>query len=206
MGKGYKCIQNTYNFHFSSADDVRGDAGVRDTFIFNIPQLPTLDRNESKTGIFCLKSVLIGKQDSVNNIANNDCIFIQIDGLSIRPQNITNGIISSRFMIPNQTPDSVQNVLQHNINGLAAGGDGAQGGNQQIPAHLIPTFNTKTGGELYNPYKCICGNPTGNSQIRVSLFEQDNTPLTAQAGNLDQLDFHLTFDIELITPEEDQNL
>lgn len=206
MGKGYKCIRNTYNFHFSSADDIRGDAGVRDTFIFNIPQLPTLDRNESKTGIFCLKSVLIGKQDSVNNIANNDCIFIQIDGLSIRPQNITNGIISSRFMIPNQTPDSVQNILEFDINGRAAGGDAVAGGNQRVPAHLVPTFNTKTGGELYNPYKCICGNPTGNSQIRVSLFEQDNTPLTAQAGNLDQLDFHLTFDIELITPEEDQNL
>jgi len=206
MGKGYKCIQNTYNFHFSSSDDVRGDAGVRQTFIFNIPQLPTLDRNESKTGIFRLKSALVGQQDNVDNIANNDCIFIQIDGLSIRPQNINNAIVSNRFMIPNKSADYVSVVPNHNINGLAAGGAGLQGGNQQEVAHQIPVFSTRTGGELNTPYECICGNPTGNSQIRVSLFTQGNAPIVAQAGALANLDFHLVFDIELIKPEEDQNL
>ena len=131
-------------------------------------------KNENKSAIFRLKAVLIGLQDPVDNIANNDCIFVQIDGLSIRPQNITNGIVSNRFFIPNKSADYVNAVPLHNINGLAAGGDGLQGGNQQVQAHQIPVFDTRTGGELNTPYECICGNPTGNSQIRVSLFSQDH--------------------------------
>ena len=217
MGKGYNCIQNTYNFHLSSSDDVRGDAGCRTDFRFSFPQLPTLTRSESKTAIFRLKCAIIGKQNQTNNVSNNDAIFIQIDGLSIRPQNISNGVVSNRFMIPNQKPDSLvvvsdTRIPEYDVDGDAAAGDGAQGGNQVVATYDISalnpniTFNSFTGGELSNPYECICGNPTGNTEIRVSLFKQDNTPLTASNGNLNQLDFHMTFDIELITPEQDQNL
>ena len=48
----YKRILNTYNFTFTNAGDVRGDAGVRETFNFKMPILPPLPNNESKTGIF----------------------------------------------------------------------------------------------------------------------------------------------------------
>jgi len=182
----YDCIRNTYHFHFSQAQDIRGGAGLRDQFIFNIPQLPLFDRNESKTAIFTLRSMSIGGQTDAINIPLNDVLFVQIDGLSIRPQCVVGGFNVNRFMIPNKFPDG-------NID-IEGGGDDT-------------TMKFKSGGELNNPYHAICGNPTGNTQIRVSVFDEINDPITENAiGNMGALTFNLVFSVELITPQQDQNL
>ena len=66
-GKGVDCIRNTYHITLSEKSDVRGDAGLRDEFRFKMPNLPTFDRNLSKTGIFRLKSCFIGGQTNAHN-------------------------------------------------------------------------------------------------------------------------------------------
>ena len=66
-------------------------------------------------------------------------------------------------------------------------------------------FNTQTGGELSNPYELICGNPSGNTG-GIRLFDEHGVALAASIGDIDQLMMNTTFSIELIDPDDDQNM
>ena len=66
-------------------------------------------------------------------------------------------------------------------------------------------FNTQTGGELSNPYEVICGNPSGNTG-GIRLFDEHGAALEASIGNISQLMMNTTFSIELIDPDDDQNM
>jgi len=66
-------------------------------------------------------------------------------------------------------------------------------------------FNTQTGGELSNPYELICGNPSGNTG-GIRLFNEHGAVLAASLGDLNQLIINTTFTIELIDPDDDQNM
>ena len=193
MGKGYKCVQNTYHFNFSHMNDIRGDDGVRTEFQFQIPALPTLPNGESKTGVFSLLSCSIGQQSNAVNISGNDGIYIGIEGLGLRPQFFGGGyniadprlVATNRFWIPNSRGDVIT------TNG----------------AWVVQTLGicVGTGSELNTPYQLICSNPSGN-QLRVKVFGEDGAPIAATNGDLANLIFNLVFSIELIDPAEDQNL
>ena len=66
-------------------------------------------------------------------------------------------------------------------------------------------FNTQTGGELSNPYEVICGNPSGNTG-GIRLFNEHGAVLAASLGDINQLIMNTTFSIELIDPDDDQNM
>tara|TARA_R100000808_G_C2091029_1_gene111447 strand:+ start:265 stop:840 length:576 start_codon:yes stop_codon:yes gene_type:complete len=189
-GKGVDCIRNTYHITLSEKSDIRGDAGLRDTFLFRLPNIPTLDRNETKTAIFRLKSCFVGGQTAANNLGLNDAIYVNIEGLSIRPQIFgptdVDGQFASRFHFPNLYPN-----MDADLNA---------GGNDDYRTLI-------SGCELQNPYECICGNPTANSELRVNVFDDFGDTISTNAnGNVGALTFTLSFDIELIPPEKDQNL
>tara|TARA_R110000822_G_scaffold15855_3_gene54340 strand:+ start:841 stop:1422 length:582 start_codon:yes stop_codon:yes gene_type:complete len=193
MGKGYKCVQNTYHFNFNTHNDVRGSDGVRTEFMFQMPTLPTLPYGESKTAIFTLQSASIGQQDNANNIAGNDGLYVGIEGLGLRPQYFGGGynavdtqlLSTNRFWIPNTRGDVI------NTN----------------DAFVVQTLSLAigTGSELNTPYQLICSNPSAQ-QFRVKLFNEAGAVIVATAGNLNALTFNLCFSIELIPPEIDQNL
>lgn len=217
-GKGFNCIQNTYYFNITEANNLQGDNGVVPEMNFAIPSLPTFPRGESKTAIFRLLSATIGNQTNTDNIANNSGIFVEVSGLSLRPQMFSGTDLKStnRFWIPNQHSDKLtlcsdRRVPTYDIAGLAANGDGVAGGNQRVPQHDITplgndiTYNTQTGGELFNPYELICGNPSGNTG-NIKLFDEHGVVLAPTLGALANLCMNISFSIELIPPDQDQNL
>ena len=177
----YKKILNTYHFTFTGANDVRGDEGVRTEYIFQIPSLPPLPNGESKTAIMCIKSMYIGQQDQVDNISVSSFI-LQIGGLSVRPTLHTAGenMAVNRFLIPNLTPHSVN------------------------PAGAFASISNVSGGELNMPLEVICGNPSGN-QFTLKIFDEDENPIAANAGALNNLTFNFNFSVYLIDPDDDQN-
>ena len=179
----YKRIQNTHHFTFTGASDIRGDAGVRTDFNFQIPPLPPLPNGESKTGILTIKSFFIGEQTQIDNveIAN---FFLQIGGLSIRPTLHTataGGLLAiNRISIPNSTP--------HTKN----------------PAGAFASISTISGAELNTPIEVVCGNPSGN-QFTLKILDEDGDPIVRNAGNLNNLLMSFSFSIYLIDPDDDQN-
>lgn len=175
----YKRILNTYNFTFTNAGDVRGDAGVRETFNFKMPILPPLPNNESKTGILRIKSFYIGQQDNVDNVSVSN-YQISINGLSIRPTLYQDEEISNRFIIPNQTPHYV------------------------TPGGPFDSISNVSGGELANPYEVVCGNPSAQ-QFTLTIRDEDGDLIAANAGALANMTMAFTFEIELIDPDDDQN-
>ena len=189
----YNCIQNTYHFNFNSHNDIRGSAGVRTEFLFQMPTLPTLPRGESKTAIFTLQSCSIGNQSQAASVAGNDGIYIGIEGLGLRPQYFGGGygaadselLATNRFWIPNTRGDTIS--TQPDL----------------TPVYI--NLAVGTGGELNTPYQLICSNPSAQ-QLRVRLFGETGVAIVATVGNLNALTFNLCFSIELIPPEIDQNL
>lgn len=175
----YKRILNTYNFTFTQDGDVRGAAGVRQTFNFKMPILPPLPNNESKTGIMRIKSFFIGQQDNVDNVSVSN-FQISINGLSIRPTLYQDEEVSNRITIPNYTP--------HYVN----------------PAGAFDSISNVSGGELSTPYEVICGNPSAQ-QFSLTIRDEDGDLIAANAGNLNNMTMTFTFEIELIDPDDDQN-
>ena len=179
----YKRILNTHNFTYTGSSDVRGDAGVRTNFNFQIPAIPALPNGESKTAILTIKSFFIGEQTQADNVVISD-FFLQIGGLSIRPTlhtAISGGLLAiNRISIPNSTP--------HTLN----------------PAGAFASISTLSGSELNTPIEVICGNPSGN-QFTLNIVDEDGDPIVANAGNLANLLMSFSFSIELIDPDDDQN-
>ena len=181
MNKNYKEILNTYHFTFTGDSDIRGAAGVRTDYNFQIPSLPSLPNGESKTAIMCIKSLYIGQQDQADNISISSFI-LQIGGLSIRPTlHLAAANMSvNRFMMPNNTPHTV------------------------TPAGAFAGISNVSGGELNTPIDIICGNPSGN-QFTLRVLDEDGDPIAANAGALANLTFNFSFSIYLIDPDDDQN-
>lgn len=184
-------IKNTYYYTITS-DDGEGRDDIGD-FDIQIPPFPQQEHNSATKCIFTLQGLAIGDQVLGQNIGATAYLSVEINGLGLQANNYnsTNGVVAgglpelrqtNRFLIPN---------IYEEFDSVSTAPAGAPNVGEIF--NNVPTQRLTGNFDLTNPYVLICSNPVGK-QINIKVFEDDGTPLGANA-NLNTI---IRFKIELI--------
>ena len=186
----YERLRNTYYYEITSDDGLPPANQIGD-FNFLIPPYPLAEHNQSQRAIFTLQGVVVGDQIANQQIGQISFLNCEIQGLGGFNNNYNSTsaggvagqmiMLSKIFMIPN--------VYDEYTSTGTNTADGTIITNTPIQ-RMSGSF------DLTNPYKLICGNPSG--QTLRFLMRNDVGALIGNNGNLKTI---VRFSIELIDAE-----
>lgn len=190
----YQRVKNTFSYSIQSSQGIERSDNTGDDigkFQLDIPPYPFPENQQSKLGIFTLESFYFTSQTDAIYVSGGDDglpansrydisgLYIEINGLGIRPQLYTtaiNGALRSNKIFPI-------------INEYGKRRSSTDGGDPEV---ITYDYSKRVAGGTCNK-EVICSNPSG-SVLQVKVYSMDTGELIADQG----LDSVINFKIEML--------